>query len=301
MQKHHSTTPKPSKISYILAGLLLFSTFITTSCITANNPRQNKEESLLRSELNIISTKLNQGRPEAALQSLNPVLIKFPEHYDVLTIAGMTHLALNNDQQAASFLRKAYNIRPTIASGLNLSSVLIHSGSYLKARNVLRKLLKRTDEKYAHPERLYHNLGLAYEKSNKRTSAVKQYKKALSINPTYYMSLIQLAKIYRKARRTKASKKYLKKATKACTTCFEAVHLLATDYINANNPRSAQKILKIFLRSKDIHPEDKVSAQSLLAITQKYAQATPKAQTSQKILPTSKKKISRTSNKYLNR
>lgn len=224
--------------------------------------QSNKESELITVQINIATNQLDLGQPEKALQTVRPLVANFPHDFRVLTIAGMIHLSLSNPDQALNFLRRAYDSEPSTAAGLNLSSALIATGQHSRARTVLYKILKN-DENYQFRERIVHNIALAYHKERNFLAARKFYRQALETNPSYYMSLLGMAKIEKETGNRGPSKAFLLRAVKACPSCYESVHLLVTAHINDNETKAALTVLQNFTTNPDITPEDKESASHL--------------------------------------
>jgi Tfp pilus assembly protein PilF len=236
---------------------------ILTSCASMFYNTAKKQDEIIDTQLSIAGAQLDGGDAARALQTVKPLLSTFPNNYKVLTMGGMSHLALANPTQALLLLRRAYDIEPTTATGLNLSSALIAAGEQTRARNVLRKLVKG-DENYGHRERLYHNLGLSYQKERNYPAAKKYFYLALNDSPSFYMSLIALAKIAKELNDAKGAKGFLKKAVKSCPSCYEPVHLLATYYINDGELKLAHSLLQSYAARDDAQDEDRESSRQLM-------------------------------------
>jgi tetratricopeptide (TPR) repeat protein len=206
---------------------------------------------------------------------LLPLKEKYPNHPDLITLLGMSHLSLGNHAVALQMLRHAYKLRPDIRSGLNLSSGLIADKQYARALNVTRKLMKR-DEPYRFKERIYHNHAVALERSGRIKPAIIHYNKALEVNPIFYMSLMGLGKIHQSIQDLEKAQKFFIKANKSCQSCFEPVKQLAQLLINQGKRSTAQKLLQEYIDQPAVVQADQNSAQQLLKIASNAGRARDK-------------------------
>ncbi|MDD1421534.1 tetratricopeptide repeat protein [Dolichospermum sp. ST_sed1] len=248
-----------------------------------------KNENIISSQLAIATSQLDRGSPSETITTLNSLLKEFPKESRAITLLGVAFISLGNNDKALEYLRLAYNMNPTTSNGLNLSSGLISSQNYNKALNVLKAIIAKNDQEYKQHERLYHNLGFVYEKMGKISSAITNYKKALIENPRFYLSHLQLGKIYKLNKNNPQAKYHLEKASAACVNCYESTHLLATEYINDKQFPAAIKVLKEFINVEKAIPEDKASAKNMLSIINKLNPATKQTTNLEKKLPNSKK------------
>ena len=228
------------------------------------------DEEVLQGELTLIKKYLDDGKASRAWESLRPLYRKHPEHPDVLTVAGLTHLVLDNNEKAIRILKKVQRLRPRVSTGLNLSSAYIASGQYDKAGAILVRAI-RANRSYKYKERLWHNLALVREKQKKTKKAIKFYRKALSINPAYILSLNRLAAVYNRTGRKKWAIRYYEKARQVCGVCFQPVRALARIYMNRGSHGAAVKVLRDFLRkgTSSLPKEQKKSAAHLLQLARR--------------------------------
>ena len=237
---------------------LLTAVFISLSaCQTIK--RNSKEDKLIKSQLRIVTNYLNAGMPAQAHQELRAVLAKFPNNSDFLRLMGVTQLALNNTSKAILYLKKVYKLKPTIVHGLNLSSAYIAANKQNAAKTLLLELLEDADD-YQYKERLYHNLALIHEAQRKMRIAEKYYLKALSENPSYYLSLLKLGILYKKHRRHKKAILYLNQAKNFCRKCYEPVDYLSATYLEIKQPDLAVKELTAYSRLTGLEYQERQSA-----------------------------------------
>ena len=231
-----------------------------------NTEKKLREQELLGNELLLIKKQLDEGKPEQAWISMRSLYPRYQSNQDVLNLAGLIHLSLDNTSKAISIFRQSHKLKPSTATGLNLSSAYIASGRYRKARAILVPLL-RSRQPYPYRERLWHNYALTWEKERRLKSATKYYQKALNINPTYFLSLIRLAGIARQSNRERLAMKLYEKASRNCRSCFEPVNELASYYLNKGYYQRAARILREYLKQNQRLPDTaKQKAQNLLRL-----------------------------------
>jgi tetratricopeptide (TPR) repeat protein len=213
----------------------------------------------------IIINYLNRGLPSKALKELATLKAEQNDNPDYLNLYGLTFLALNNSKQASKVLRRAYSMTPSSTSGLNYSSALIENRQYRKALSVLNKVRKTRGFKqgYAFRERLYHNMGLGFEKLGKKKSALKAYRKAISINPKFYLSQLQYATLLKSTGNKKAALSSYRRAQVLCPNCIEPIMGLSALYVQAANPKYAVTLINQFMSRKDVAAAARTRARSI--------------------------------------
>lgn len=266
---------------------LIYIFLLITSCQTIEE--QSKTDDIIDAQIKIAASQLNRGSPEEAIHTLLPMYKKFENNPKINTFLGLAYLSLKDNSKAVELFRHAYNLEPTTAAGLNLSSGLIASGMYKKARNVLKALIDKDDKEYKEKERIYHNLGYTHEMNGQINLAIKYYDDALRINPRFYLSNFQLAKLYKNSRQFDLSLKHLEKASTSCSLCYESTHMLATEYINRSLFEKANKVLKQFIEQENVVAEDKSSAENLLKMSKNLSHKNNNVGINQYKNPNSKK------------
>ena len=208
--------------------------------------------------------------PHLALKELRGLIRKKPKEADLLNLMGLTQLSLNNSKVAVKYFNRSYKASPSISVALNLSSSYINLEKYSKAIKLL-KTIKRSPmyENYKYPERINHNLGLAYEKKKKNDVALKYYKDALKYNPVYYLTLMRIAELYRRTGKVKTSMKYFYKAKSSCGICYDPVKAISHNYVAMGKGSKAIPIIQKFLKTKDLSPLNRKRASRLLTYTKK--------------------------------
>lgn len=247
----------------VLLSLILTLASCQTLNFAENQEKQEQIEGLIETKLLLVKSMLDKGQATDAWSTLRPMLAAYPQHPDILNICGLTHLALANTPRALSFLRRAYQAKPSPAIGLNISSVLISQGSYASARKLLRKLLTTADD-YTYKERLWHNMALSYDKENKASLAERYYKKALAENPGYYLSHLQLGYLYKQRGRSALASKHFWQANQQCRSCYAPVSELSSHMIKRRQYAQAINLLRRYLHQREASPENSLAAKALL-------------------------------------
>ena len=163
---------------------------------------------------------------------------------------------------------------------LNLSSAHIEAKKYKQAVSVLRAIKKSKDYKvYQYPERISHNLALAFERMGKIRAAEKHYRVALGENPNYYLSLMRLGKIYELSKRRNQAVGIYKKAKSACPVCFDPINSLVMSEVALGRHSSAMNLLRTYAGNKEVSVSNRNRARKMMGIVQRIAQSrTPNKQ-----------------------
>ena len=209
-----------------------------------------------------------------AYRELKKLISKHPDDPDFKNLMGLTQLAMRNPRKAAEYFRGSFKIKPRISVALNLSSAFIESGNYKKAINLLKKTMKQPGfGTYKHPERVSHNIGLAYERIKSYKQAKIFYRRALMENPQYYMSLMRLGQLYEKTKKLKYAGAQFEKAKVSCPKCFDPINALTMVYIAQGKPRKAIGEIVEFIKREGVNKADKKKARSLLTMTRKISKS----------------------------
>lgn len=236
-------------------------------CVSINkeNAEDKKMAEILNAQKALIVSLLNKGMAPLALKDLRKNIKENPKDPDFKNLMGLTQLALGNPKQAIPHFSAAYQIEKKIPFGLNLSSALIETGKYQEAIKIL--LIIKTGpeaESYPYPERIDHNIGLAYEKINKLNLAQKFYTEALSLNPNFYYSILKSAQIHQKLNQPSEAKEMYSKANQACPVCFEPVDSLVATYLTNGDIGNATTLLNNYLKQHNLSATDREKAKQSL-------------------------------------
>jgi len=246
----------------LISSLSLGAIACQTTKSTENSAHEMK---ILKSRKDIIRNNIDSGDPHQAMRDLRILLKRYPQDEQLHVLMGVAQLGLKNHGRAALHFREAYKLNPKIPNGLNLSSALIESGESLKAIKLLKSLLNRKDLlEYTYQERIYHNIGYAFQKMKRFATAETWFKKALTENPGYFQTHYQLSKIYLETKRPALARRQLKIAADYCKICYEPVYDLSREYVKIGNPNEAKLLLHNFTRVEGVSNSDKLRAQKML-------------------------------------
>ena len=253
--------------------------FFLGGCQTILGPseEEKKEADIIRTQKSLMISFLNKGMPDIALKELKTLRRKYPKDPDFQNITGLALLSIKTPKQAIGYFKKAYALDNRTPFILNLSSAFIEANQHKRALSTLFKITKSEEFlSYEHPERVYHNIGLSSEKLKKYKIATKYYKKALTRNPTFYISLMRLGQVYQKTQKYKASRKYFTKAQNLCNTCYGPVSAIASTYISENKSGKAIKVLRRYIKVKKVKKSDKLRATKLMRMAGKIDNSSTK-------------------------
>ncbi len=261
-------------IIYKIINFWLVNLFILTisGCQILNvvDAEERQRQEVLTTQKSLVVSFLNKGLPEMAIKELRGLIAKYPDDADFRNLMGLSQLAIKNHNEAIRYLHEAYKIDPRPSIALNLSSAYIEAGQFSKSITLLIALSKQKNiEEYPHPERVSHNIGLASERNKNIKQAEKYYLKALSQNPSFYISLMRLGSLYEKNKQAKKAYTYFHKAKTSCPTCFDPINALTMNFLAEGKNQKATQIVKSYLAQKELLPQDRVRGVRLLEVAQK--------------------------------
>ena len=249
--------------------VIIFIALSLNNCQTSSK-KQQKNDKILASQKNIIVSYLNTGLPSQAHGELRKVLEKNPHNVDFIELMGVTQLALQNYDKAVFYLRQAYQQNGKVKTALNLSSALIAAGSLAQAQRLLLTLLQeKSGNTYQRTERLYHNLGLIYQKRGKHKRAEHYYRKAIAENPSYYLTLLNLGLMSKQQQHYQEAITWLLKAKNFCRKCLEPVRHLSTIYLLQNKHQQAFTLVDTYSRQAGLNLQERQAAIALRQRLQK--------------------------------
>ena len=250
-------------------AVIIFIALLLSACQTSGKAEQAAAK-ILESQKNIVVSYLNSGMPSQAHGELRKILEKNPDNVDFIELMGVTQLALQNHAKAVFYLRKAYQENNKAKTGLNLSSALIAAGSWSQAQRLLFALLRENgNDVYPRTERIYHNLGLIYQKNNDHKRAEHYYRKALAENPSYYLTLLKLGLLYRQQKRYDDAIIWLNKAKNFCRKCLEPVRYLSAVYVRTGKRQLAFSTVDTYSRQTGLNLQERRAAMALRQRLQK--------------------------------
>jgi len=252
------------RLSILRAAFILVP--VLASCQTGSKPDSAaKEAAFLETQKSIVRNALDNGKPETALENLRTLIRQFPDDSGLRNLMGITQLTLKNSQRAIREFQAAYKMDKEIATGLNLSSALISAGDNDRAIRLLTQLIKQAeDNNYPYKERLYHNLGYSYAKVRNNAKAEQWYKQALDENPAFFLSQLELARLYEKSNRPTMAIAAYRKSIDRCLVCIEPVEALASLYVQAGRFAEARQTVIQFEKVEGVSAQDRTRAQELL-------------------------------------
>lgn len=224
-----------------------------------------KQQALLDTQKALARNALDMGKPNQAMAGLRPLLREYPNDQELLTLMGLTQLALHNGMRAVRFFQTAYKIDPSVANGLNLSSAYIDAGDHERAAQLLTSLAKQAEgDDYPYKERIYHNLGYCYVKQNRLSKAEQWLRQAFEENPSYFPAQLELARLYERTKRPAMALKAYRESIDHCGVCFEPVEALAMLYVKMGKRADASRLLMQFNKIDGIEAGDRAKASALL-------------------------------------
>lgn len=244
-----------------LSILTLSLGFIACQSFQSQSENEEKNNLALKTRISISADLIDRGQAATALSDLRALLIEQPEAPDVLTMNAIAHLALSNYKQALTLQTKAYHLENSTAMGVTLAGIMIVNDKLDAAEKLLLKLGQ--DAAYSFPERILQNLGLIYEKKGKFNLAISQYKKALSLNPTYFPAMNLLGRVYEKTGNQASATMVYKNAAQICPACYEPINLLFQQMIVKNKHQEAINLVDTYLKGSDLLPENRTLALQL--------------------------------------
>jgi len=199
--------------------IILASTLIILSCASSKKERTalEKKADLYYSRGTGHLMKKNYTKAIKNLLQANKIA---PNNSKTLNNLGMAHFFKNDKQNAIALIQKSLKIDPKNTDArVNYASILFHEKKYLSSEKQYKKVLK--DLTYEKQQRTHYNLGLLYEKINKKKSALKSYRQALKIDPYYCPANYKIALIAFKKKKFNLASKQFYNATKG--SCYNNV------------------------------------------------------------------------------
>jgi Tfp pilus assembly protein PilF len=242
-----------------------------SGCQTSGLSAEKKED-ILASQRGIIMSYLDAGNPRQALAELKPMMMESPNDPRFENLMGLIQLTLKNGPRALVHFRRAFRLDSDIGTGINLAAAHIELGDAVRAEKLLKALLirdQKADEKYPYRERLYHNLGLAALRQDHTKQAENMFIHALEENPNFYISHLELTKIYRRTGRLALAITTLENAREACPVCYDPVEQLAWAYLNRGDLLRAKKLVSRYKGADGVNPRDYAKANDLEALIAK--------------------------------
>lgn len=221
------------------------------------------EQKTLNAQKTLIMHYLDIGKPSEAYMEVRKVLKQYPDDPELLNLIGLSLLALHKPYLAIQYFRKSYSISLQPATALNISAALLELKNYFKAIRFLKKFLKK-HQNYIYKERVYHNIGIAYESLKQYNIAEQYYLKAIDENPAYIITIVKLGKLYQNLNKIDLAIQKFEDALYKCPNCYDPLESLVYVLQHTNKHDQAKKIILQYLANKGIRAEDHAKALSLL-------------------------------------
>ena len=247
---------KQNKCLYILTLIAFFG---LSACQSLNRDRDPTEGvNLLETKKQIVTNSLDGGQSAQALREVKTLLSEYPADPDVINLHGLIQLSLRNTTKATEALETARHMRPdNLTFTLNLSSAYIQGRQYAKATTLLKEAAASEPAKtYRYRERIFHNLGLIAELSNDSIRSERWYAKALEENPTNFMTLLKMARIYETTHRNLLAIDKLETATAVCPKCPEPVEAMVRILVKQQKTKAAKAAIESFEKNESLTLDD---------------------------------------------
>lgn len=256
LQVPKTNAGKQNKCLYILT-LIAFCGL--SACQSLNRDRdRNEGVNLLETKKQIVTNSLDSGQAAQALKEVKALLSEYPSDPDVINLHGLVQLSLRNTTKASEALETAHRMRPdNLTFTLNLSSAYIQGRQYAKATTLLKEAVASEPAKtYRYRERIFHNLGLIAELSNDSIRSERWYTRALEENPTNFMTLLKMARIYETTHRNLLAIDKLETATAACPKCPEPVESMVRILVKQQKIKAAKAAVESFEKNESLTLDD---------------------------------------------
>ena len=226
-------------------------------------PDVDVEQKTLNTQKTLIMHYLDVGKSSEAYMEARKILKQYPDDPELLNLIGLSLLALRKPHLAIEHFRKSYSISLQPATALNISAALLELKNYSEAIKFLKNFLKN-HKNYIYKERVYHNIGVAYESLKQYNLAEQYYRKAIDENPAYIITIVKLGKLYQNINKIDVAAQKFEDALYKCPNCYDPLESLVYVLKRTNKPDQAKKIILQYLANKGIRAEDHAKAISLL-------------------------------------
>jgi Tfp pilus assembly protein PilF len=228
-----------------------------TGCQTLNDSSEKSAKEDSSTDMSVATAFLESGQPDKAMFELRSILEREPKNAKAHNLMGLAQLALKNPKKAIQHLETAWNLEPTSACALNLSSAYLEANQTEKAKKTIMDGLSLKESKpYKNRERFYHNLGLLAEKKGSLVAAEKAYRKALEENPTFYLSRSRLAMLLEERKKPELARAEWEFARSACPACLEPTVRLINYYERKGDLKTAVGLIQDYRRIEGLNLAD---------------------------------------------
>lgn len=231
--------------------LLLIAVLSTVSCshLLDSSKTGEKADLMLQAAVEKFRQRNFTGSVADTLASLK-LKPDFPEAYNHLAIVYMETKRYDRAKEAfdkALSLRSDY---PEVHNNIGVS--YNRQGKFKEAIPHFRKAL--ANPRYRTPENAYTNIGYAYYRMNKLTSAKANHQKALDVSPNFCLGAKNMADVYVKEKRYHNAQRYFQKAATNCPMYQEARYKLGLILVKLGKRTTAKTVLQRLVKQhKDGH------------------------------------------------
>lgn len=162
-----------------------------------------------------------------------------PKNAEIRNFLGLIHLQRGELDRAEKYFTEATSLDPKYSEAWNHRCLAQIQRD--KPKDAVESCRRAVDNiLYATPERAYHNMGLAYEKMGEREKAAEAFRKGLTYNKRFVMSLKALGELQAKDGRHALAVDAFEQGAKVCadspkgiwqSECPETFYQMALSYL----------------------------------------------------------------------
>lgn len=179
-----------------------------------------------------------EGDNIRALQELVKAKEKNEKDKHIWNALGLTYKERKLYKEAEEAFKEAISIDSKFSEAHNNLGVLyLDEKRYKDAIEAFEKAVSNIF--YTTPELAYNNMGYAYQMLSDFTSAERNFKEAISLNPSFSLAYTNLATLYMAQKRYKEAESVLLKYLSVFENHIEANYLLAKLYVEMGEIKKA--------------------------------------------------------------
>jgi len=187
-------------------------------------------------QLDLVMQKYSNGQIEGALQSINELIIDFPNVPLLHNIRGACYSANGLTESAIKSFQKAIDLKPDYAEPFyNIAVALQNQGSF---EGAIFNYEKAISLQKAYPT-AYNNLGIIYLDTGNTLKALECFEWAIAYKPDYHEAHNSLGSVYQELKEFKKAKNSFRKAISLNSKYTQGFHNLAILSEITNQPDEA--------------------------------------------------------------